>query len=304
MKDWHELGWIADNSSRWEKGPTKPEIVEVLGAAERLVGSTPYRVSLRFVFYGLWQSGLFSHVTLTATDQMRGRTEKQKSYDWWMEIKRKAVRSGIWAPDFLVDDTREGLLEPGGEQNAKEWLQSLKQNGVRCLLDKWRGQENRVIVAFEARDMGGQFKHYCSPFFVDRFPLGGHASQDLKADIAKRMMALDDGRPIYVLYFGDYDEGGLSIPEYTFRDVRQWYPIEFTAWRVAIEQHHVALYNLPDNPSKPGAYEWQSLTHEQAGQIIIPALESLIDIDLIAEVLAEEEQAEERVREVLEHIEL
>lgn len=303
MTDWHELGWVADNSPRWKEYPTKPEIVEVLGAAERLVDSTPYRVSLRFVFYGLWQSGFFSHVTLTANDRMKGRTEKEKAYDWWMGIKRKAVRSGIWLPDFLVDDTREGQLTGGGNESVEEWLEALQRHGVGCALDKWRDQENHVIVAFEARDMGGQFEHYCGRFFVDRFPLGGHASQDLKADIAKRMMDLDDGRPIHVLYFGDYDEGGLSIPEYTFRDVRLWYPIEFTAWRVAIERHHVDEYDLPDNPSKPGAYEWQSLSHEQAGQIIVPALESLIDTDLIDEILDEQEEAEEKVRDALGKIE-
>lgn len=304
MDNWHELGWVADNSPRWSRRPAKLEILQVLAAAEELVESTPYRISLRFVFYGLWQSGLFSHVNLTPTDEFKGRSKKAKAYDWWKGLKSKAVRSGIWSPDFLVDDTRAGVLDPDAEQGAEDWLKALQERGIRCQLDKWIEQENRVIVAFEARDMGGQFEHYCAPFFVDLFPLGGHPSQDLKADIAKRMMELDDGRPIYVLYFGDYDEGGLNIPEYTFRDIRQWYPIEFTAWRVALEQHHVAEFDLPDNPSKPGAYEWQSLTHEQAGQIIVPALESLIDTELIDEVQKEEERVEDFMLEALGKMEI
>lgn len=264
-----------------------PRTAEILNWVLAKVGEVPYEVPLRWAFYRVVQEkGL----------------EKDNYGDFkkWTSRARKRFWNG-WAPNTLVDDTREICESGGGYDTTGQWFESFKHH--RCLLDKRYSQEWLVLVWFESRDMLRQFIHYSKPYYVPLAPFGGDASIHYKWRLAKMIEELQRYRkPIKVLYFGDWDKKGQEIPENAQKDIQAWCNIPYDfEWR-GLTEEQVEKWKIPENPDKPGQYQWEALDDEAAKQIIITALDDYLDIDAIKEVEYEERKATEKWREMLDQI--
>jgi hypothetical protein len=121
--------------------------------------------------------------------------------------------------------------------------------------------------------MAEQFSHHTSG--INLYPFGGDASIPYKWDIAKHLeeCAALYGKPLHMLYFGDLDEKGQQIFFAAFEDIQEWceYPIE-ASW-CGLTEEHAERYKLPENPEKPGQYQWEALTDDAASEIIGTALD-------------------------------
>jgi hypothetical protein len=222
----------------------------------------------------------------------------------WTSRARKSFYGG-WAPDTLVDDTRAIEQRGVGFDTATEWFEQLKKE--RPYLDKINDQPNVVMVWFEARAMIGQFQYYTGPYHVSLVPFGGDPSIYFKWSLAKYIEKLEewyDGKPIMVKYFGDLDPKGLAIPESALKDIEAWCGADFDFERVGLKMKHVKRWHLPDNPEKPGQYQWEALPDEAAKELIVGALDPLIDLSAIKRVEDREAGIHERWREALDHLKL
>jgi len=124
-----------------------PRIAEILAWCLGRIRAVPYRVTARWLFYRLIQE--------------RGFAKGQyKSFLKWTSRARKAFLEG-WAPDTLVDDTRQAHMRGYGYDSPEAWMDSFKRE--RCVLDKYAAQQNIVEIWFEAEAMYSQFNHYTSP---------------------------------------------------------------------------------------------------------------------------------------------
>jgi len=246
----------------------------LLDAAMEHIRSVDYPVGLRWVFYRLLQDGL-----LSSKDDY-GRLKDYASR------ARKAFYRG-WRPWTLVDEGRE-VSESTPPTTREEELAGLHR-WVSLAPNLFEGQECVPFLLFEAATMVGQFHHYAP--WADQAALRGDASIPHKWNIARRMDELAEayGLPIEVLYFGDYDAKGLVIPESAMADIRAWTDAEVRFTRCGIGPEQAERYGLPEKPEKPGTYEWESLSHEGAGEIILGAIHRVFDVERM-------ERAEEKAK--------
>lgn len=283
----------------------------ILDRAWSWVQSVEYPVTLRWVFYRLLQDGTYN---------------KKESYSDLVRILAKARKEFFdnWRPWTLKDDTRapvllqrEGYyglhLRGNGFDSEEEWLKSIKQE-INCPLNRWRSQPVYAEIYFEAAAMQGQFLYYAN----ENLPLlafHGDVSIAEKWRAAQRLAARyqEFGKPIHIYYFGDYDPKGLTIPESAWRDIWNWtgaliinQGVEperlhdiLNYHRVGINSEQISDMGIPENPEKPGKYQWEALDDNQARQLIEQANEYL-ELTAFEKIATKERQITEKFRQNIE----
>lgn len=262
---------------------------EILDTAYQHIGSVPYKVSLRWVFYRLLQEGLY---------------KDKKDYENLIKLTSKARKQFFkqWKPDTLADETREAIINQGNHKAPADWLQYILEN-IYCDLDEWYSQKNYVEVLFEAKAMIDQFKSLV-PKPVTLVPFGGDPSIPYKWKIAKRLEKAHYKylSPIKLLYFGDKDEKGTQIPESAITDIRNWCSVPFDFIICGLTEKQAKKYKLPENPNKLGQYQWEALTDTQARKIVTETIDKYIDHRAFKKVLTKEQESTIIFRNQLESL--
>lgn len=251
---------------------TKAEIDVILDKAMDYVKSIPYRASLRWLFYRLYQDGTY---------------KDKEEYDNFIPIlsrARKRQRRG-WALDTLKDDTRRIIWRGVGADNKEEWIENLE-----CNLDKFRTQKYFVMILFEARAMFDQFAYYTKG--IPLVPFGGDASIPIKNKIALGIIEAKEryNLPVVILYFGDCDTKGEKIKESALKDIREWCPVDFEEIYCGLTPTQAHKFKLPTDPEKPTQYQWEALTDKQAMKIITKNVEKYQDIKAVEKVERKEQR--------------
>lgn len=228
---------------------------DALNRGRELVKSVDYHVSARWVFYRLLQEGWY--------------TRKLDYANKWLKAASRARHAfwGGWRPDTLADDTRAAIERGHGPKTPEDWLADVSAR-VSCDLAKWHGQPNYVELWFEARAMADQFRHYTDHMTLR--PMGGQPSIPYKWEAAKELewAARVYGRPVVILYFGDLDAGGECIEQVTRADVAKWCTVPFQFIRCGLNPGDPERYGIPENPEKPGEFQWEALPDDAAREII------------------------------------
>jgi len=256
----------------------------MLARAFELVQSVPYRVTARWLFYQLLQEGYYR--------------DKKKDYkDKFLKTLSAARHRlyGGWRPDTLVDDRRDPIIRGEGYDDPTEWVNAVAR-GAQCNLSRWTGQSYYVELWFEAEAMVRQFEYYTQGITLR--PFSGMPSIAYKWDIAKALERAAEryGLPIVVLYFGDLDKAGHTIPETSIGDIREWCSVDFDVVRGGLNPGDERRFNLPENPDKPGAYQWEALADAAARELIVGTMERFIDFGVKAQIESQEAEATERIR--------
>ncbi len=234
----------------------KPQVEQaiILDRAYDLVESVPYKVTARWLFYRLLQEAYFK------------AKEAYKSKFLPLLSKARKCFYKKWTPETLADDTRVAVIRGDGFTSEVGFLKAVGR--ASCVLDKWQTQDYYVELWFEAKAMKGQFEHYTK--HITLRPFGGDASIPLKWQIAKELEEKYDQyqTPIVILYFGDLDPKGLQIPISAVKDIREWANVDFEFIRCGLNPGDEVTYNIPENPDKPGTYQWEALSDEAARELI------------------------------------
>jgi len=254
------------------------------------IKSVPYRVSLRWLFYRLLQDGLYK--------------TKEDYHDKWkgLSARMRKMSYGEWRPDTLSDDT-SGIIHRVGFFEDRAHLEENPDaiaNMINITFDPFCEMDRYTIIGFEARAMIEQFRYYTEG--IDLLPFGGDAHIDFKWKIAKH---LEDahrwyGIPIQFLYFGDYDDKGQKILTAAMKDIQAWceHPIDFKWCGLTFEQ--AGEFALPENPEKPGQFQWEALTDPQAKEIISGAMAAYgVDTKLIRRKIREGEKVTKEYRKLI-----
>lgn len=296
---WPELGWKEGKPKGWARqGPTPPTIA-LLNRAVELVAGVPYTVTLRWLFYNLWQDGYYAHQRPTAK-----ASAKELAYGNFGKIMSTLRHSAPqWQERFpieVADDRRDPVIFSDGYRTPAEWLEHERDN-IRCDIDWMTGQDHYIMVAFEAEAMQSQFIHYTQDYGVSLWPFSGHASIAYKQRLANHIAWARHrfGVPVILLYFGDLDDSGVTIPESAFSHVRKWCRVGFTAYRAGLNREHVLAYNIPDDPERPGKFQWEAVPDDAAREIITGALDSLVRLDVLNDVKRREAMTTAAARKAL-----
>jgi hypothetical protein len=108
---------------------------------------------------------------------------------------------------------------------------------------------------------------------------------------------------VKIFYFGDCDQKGNQIDVSAFRDIERWCGVPFSLERVGLTLDQALRMGVPENPEKPGQYQWEALTDDQA-ESLIEIVRQQIDWDAVEDIKAQEEQIEESVKAHLQQFQL
>ena len=246
------------------------------------ITSVPYDVTLRWVFYRLYQEGLYT---------------TKDDYTQFKILSAKARHNNLcsWHPKCLVDDTRRMYLYGFGDDDELDAI-----NNIKCNLDKISTQDTTVMILFEAKAMFSQFKHYTS--YIPLIPFGGDPSIPYKYSIAETIdyFAERYDKPIQLLYFGDYDDKGLQIFKTAIKHIRKWCNVDFNVKHCGLTFEHVQQYELPMSVKGHG-YQWEALSDQQASEIITIHVSKYQNLDVIASIEKKEKTILEKWKNLLKN---
>lgn len=285
----------------------RPETADLLNWMLEEIQGVPYEVTLRWAFYqAVQKKGL-----------QKGDYGKIKQH---AAQARKSFWNG-WSPTTLVDDTRKIEMRGHGYNDFEDWLEAMKEK--EPVYEIYSKQDKIVMLWFEAQAMQRQFEYYASPYRVSFAAFKGDPSINFKWKIAEYLASLYKRykKPMVILYFGDYeankDSGsrakGLTIPINAFNDISGWLfgilerdeVIKREDWednpdsvikmiRIGLNEEHIGDWDLPENPERPGEYQWEALNDEQAGNLITSSIESNWGVGAVTENTEEEQKGTKR----------
>jgi hypothetical protein len=285
----------------------EPKAKAILDVAWKAIQSVSYKVTVRWVFYRLLQSGVYN---------------EKKDYKHLIHLLSKARKSFYqgWRPYTLADDTRspiimqhrgmyELFLRGGGFKDEAEWMKALREE-LNCPLRRWSTQPLYMEYYYEAKAMGAQFLYHANEN-VPLLAFGGDCTVGPKWDCAMRLAAayMMYRTPIKICYFGDFDPKGLVIGESAWKDIKLWAVAKvirelnaddeecdmtteevesyFQFQRIGINKEHIKKYNIMENPERPGAYQWEALDDDSA-KALIQSANDMLDMDAFAAIEKQE----------------
>lgn len=278
----------------------------ILTEALHWVQSVDYPVTARWVFYRLLQQGIYG--TKAGYKHLLGLLSKARK-EFYEE----------WRPYTLADDSRAPILmqrrgyytiymRGSGFTDGAEWEATLAKE-LNCPLDRWTKQPTYSELWFEAAAMQGQFLHYAD----SNMPLlafHGDVSIPEKWRAAQRLADwwLKYRRPVHIYYYGDLDPKGLLIPKSAWEDIFTWalaiinhqekglaYHADLNFHRVGINEDQIEELGIPENPERPGTYQWEALDDNQARDLIELSQDKL-DMAAFDDVMARETEIVKRFR--------
>ena len=107
--------------------------------------------------------------------------------------------------DVIRDDGIK-MLVPTMWASADEFLDTVREQAGRLMLDRTAGQKTRLVVNCEAVGMGPQLARVTERFGIPIIPGGGFESTTAKHQFAAALASHD--RPTEVLDIGDHDASG------------------------------------------------------------------------------------------------
>jgi hypothetical protein len=164
------------------------ELIEAMNRAAK--AAQP--ITGRGIGYKLFTAGLIPSMA---------RAEMQRVY----RLLREAREQDHIPWNWIVDETR-ALERTSTWDDPAEYARCVAQSYRR---DFWNQQRHRVQVWSEKGTVRGVLAPVLDRYAVGFFPVHGFTSATSAHDTAED----DDGRPLIILYVGDYDPSGMCMSE-------------------------------------------------------------------------------------------
>ena len=192
----------------------------------------------RGIGYKLFASGLIPSME---------RAEMQRVYRLLKEAREQGHIPWAW----IVDETRE-LERVSTWANPADYARAVARSYRR---DFWDQQPVRVMVVSEKGTVRGLLRPVLDHFAVGFQVMHGFSSATIVYDISRD----DDGRPLIILYVGDFDPSGMYMSEKDLPNRFSKYDgNHVTTRRIALTRKQVK--GLPSFPAadkrKDPRYKW------------------------------------------------
>jgi hypothetical protein len=194
-----------------------------------------------------------------------------KSYKMVGELVNNARLAGYIDWTAIEDRTRE--LEESSHWSSPGSI--IDGAAYSYNIDKWVGQEYRVMVLVEKDALKDIVGKACGPLDVAYFSCRGYMSATAMWNMSQTLLSywVDHGQKPVILHLGDHDPSGIDMSRdiqdrlYRFCNhatedegffgpdgnwdgevVEDWPGIEF--YRIALNKDQILQYNPPPNPTK------------------------------------------------------
>ena len=157
------------------------------------------------------------------------RSEMARVYRLLKEARERGIIPWSW----IVDETRS-IERVSTWDNPADYARTVAQSYRR---DFWNQQPHRVLVMSEKGTVRGVLAPVLDQYAVGFLPVGGFSSATKVHDLAED----DDGRPLHLLYVGDYDPSGLYMSERDIPDRLAKYDGDHAKLRrIALRPEHLS----------------------------------------------------------------
>lgn len=200
------------------------------------------------------------------------------------------------------------------EKNVEDEIENAKHQVkawmVSYHLERWSNQKTYVEVWIEKKALQGVFEHPCLMRGVGLFPCKGYPSVTALYEASNRFKeAINNGKKIVILYFGDFDPSGEDIPRSVNENIERL-NASVEVVRVALHPEQIAEFNLPGVPPKKtdsrtanwdggSVVELDAVEPRTLEQMCKDAIDEYFDEDLHAELKERERTERERYQSEL-----
>jgi hypothetical protein len=159
-------------------------------------------------------------------------------------------------PVNCLEDRSRRILGRGdaGFTSAEEFLKrriaSLRESYKEFRMPMWGDQPNYVLVSLEKDALSRLVSDIANQYSVRTFPTRGYPSFTYVQRMASYMRNRLSGKPIVVLYFGDFDPSGVDIERDLSERLGKYDAGDFTVRRIALTNDQITKYDLPPMPVK------------------------------------------------------
>lgn len=154
-------------------------------------------------------------------------------------------RDGLIPFGKIVDGTRLYRI-PRSYGSIKE---ALEETAGVYRRDYWRNADQLVEVWCEKEAISGFLHDVTAPLGVPLMVTRGFSSESVVQSVAEE--AMNDGRPLTILFVSDLDPSGALIPDNVLERIRYYAPeADISLERIAVTRDQVRQFNLPTRPTK------------------------------------------------------
>ena len=156
-------------------------------------------------------------------------------------------RAGRVPYSWISDATRWGYYVSSYQHVAD----AIRAAAYAYRVDLWSQADTYVEVWTESRSMAGVIRGVIDEVGVPMYAAGGFTSLTLAYNAAEHIRAQAAGRPVRILYVGDWDPAGVTIDEKILSELRNHLPdLDIREQRLAITAEQAARF--PSKPRKSG----------------------------------------------------
>jgi len=252
------------------------------------LASHEHPMTVRQIFYRLVSEGLV------------GKTEAE--YKSTVCRLCSEMRLGGDLPFHWIADNSRWMRKPQSYSGLHSMLAITKSAYRR---DLWTSQPEYVEIWLEKEALSGVLYEVTSEWDVPLMVTRGYPSLTFLHEAA---MAMDDEKPTYLYFFGDYDPSGLDIARNVEERLEELADAEFVFERVAVTPEQVDLWKLPTRPTKTtdtrsryfkgASVEVDAIPPAHLRQLVRGCIEHHVDHERLARM----QQIEDEERRLLEQI--
>ena len=224
-----------------------------------------------------------------------------KSYRALSSLVTDARMAGLLDWDAIEDRVRQ----PDTPSEFQDLAHLVRAAVHAYRLPRWRGQENYVELWVEKDALAGVLRPIARKYHITLMVNRGYSSASAMYESARRIVeGMEDRQRGVVIYLGDHDPSGEDM----VRDVEsrlETFGVDFFEVRkLALTMDQIDKYKPPPNPAKVqdpradayikkfgnSSWELDALRPTTLTKIIEKEILTLVDMDLMQEVIDEEDE--------------
>lgn len=237
----------------------------------------------------------------------------EKSYKKLGNLISDARLAGLM--DWAAIEDRVRVPKAANEWDSVKDLVEAAVHGYR--LPRWEGQDNYVELWVEKDALAGVLWPIAHEFHVTLMVNKGYSSQSAMFESAARFRVRGHrkNKKSVLLYLGDFDPSGEDMVR-DIRDRLAMFGQNVDVRKLALTWEQVEQYTPPPNPAKVSdpraaryiqqhgdeSWEVDALPPEVLTQIITDELRTLVDQEMVDEIMEREERDKEQLREAAAEI--
>jgi hypothetical protein len=204
-----------------------------LDAINEIVNNEDEAITIRHLFYRLVGLGVIE--------------KTESAYTSLCSHLSKWRRSGEVAWDSFADSTRWHL-----RTETFDSVENALENTAECYRKNlWAEQSAYVEIWGEKDAISGILFREADTFGVPVFTCRGFASLSALYSAANTFRRqIENGKEVFIYYFGDHDPSGLAIDRAVVESLRDDFKVNIQLVRAAVTPEQIRQYDLPTRPVK------------------------------------------------------